>query len=159
MYTQTCLLVQQAEVEKYPPWLSGFLMVVGVIPTCCNSSQTLSKCGSLHLMNPSGSSLGQREQEPNMGSDSNCCSVSEPYHSRMGLISPLAPIPHCAGGWGWVGSGEGGLASVHTNGSGWLGLEPWVSCVPVQCSFLRMFTSRHLAHGSLMWPRVWEDPC
>lgn len=65
-------------------------------------------------MNPGGSSLGQREQEPNMGLDSNRCSVLEPYHSRMGLISPLAPIPHCAGGRGWVGWGGGSPASAHT---------------------------------------------
>lgn len=37
-YTQTCLSFQQAEIEKYPAWLSGFLIVAEVIPAYYNSS-------------------------------------------------------------------------------------------------------------------------
>lgn len=96
-------------------------------------------------MNQGGSSLGNREQEPNVGLDSNC-SILESQHPRMGLSSSLTPIPYCA-------RGEG---SGHTAREWLAGAGTQVSCFPVQCSSLRHPSAD--AQGSLMWPRIWEDP-
>lgn len=65
-------------------------------------------------MNPSGSSLGQREQDPDMRLDSNCCSVSGTLSFQDGTDKSPGPHPSLCW-WARVGGVEGGgPASVHT---------------------------------------------